>query len=371
MGVIAGTTALFLVLSVFSGIKNYSLNILDNGTPDVRISPTKGKTFIANTTFLDLLETSPFELNYAKVLQERAFLKNKQKEEIAYVKGIDRNFSKTIPIDSLIVIGEWFAPQSINSCVIDYSLAIALDLNVYTHKLNVFVPKPGKGYINNPKTAFKQIKPQVIGITSRQNQSDQQTVYLPLLLAQELLSKKENEVSNIDIKLIDQKDTDEFTTYLKSKLPDYNIQRKEEINGSFYKILNSEKLIAYLVSLLVILMVLSNTSGTLIMVIVDKRKDIETLLNMGAGIKNIRRIFATYGILLNLAGMVLGIVLGLFLVWLQLQFSLIMITPIVAYPIAFEVENIVVVCITIVLLGSLSSLLASSRITRKYVRNRA
>lgn len=370
LGVVAGTTALFIVLSVFSGIKNYSLTILDSRTPDIRITPKKGKTFGIDNFFTKTLENSPSAIIYTKVLEERAFLKHKQKEEIAYIKGVNKNFNNVIPSDSLVVIGEWLSPNSSNACIVDYSLAIALDLNAYTHKLDIYVPKPGKGYLNNPKKAFQKIKPQIIGITSNPNQNEKSIVHLPIQLAQKLLNKQANEYSLVDIKLKNKDNTKTVVEYLKNNLPNYKVVTKEEINGSFYKILNSEKLIAYLVSLLVIIMVISNTSGTLIMVIVDKKENIQTLINMGSGISNIRKIFSIYGFMLNLIGMLFGLLLGFFLIWLQINFSLIMITPIVPYPVAFELDNICVVFITIILLGSLSSLLASSRITRKYAKNR-
>ncbi len=367
LGVAAGTTALFIVLSVFSGIKDYSLKILDKNTPDIRITAKKGKSFKLNANFQNILEQSPSSLIYTKVIEERAFFKHKDKEEIAFVKGVDSLFNKVTPINSLMMVGEWFTPSSTNACVVDYKLTRALDLNVYTDRLQTYVPKAGKGYITNPKNAFRVVKPQVIGVFSNQNQDDKKTVYIPLSLAQKLLGKKENEVSYVNLKLNNVDLLEKTLNYLKNNLTIYKITKSEEINSSFYKILNSEKLIAYLVSLLVIIMVLSNTIGTIIMVIVDKKKDIKTLINTGATLKNIRNIFYFYGFLLNITGMVIGLFLGFLLVFLQLNFNLIMITPTIAYPIAFEIQNVWVVCITIVLFGALASFLASSRISKKFI----
>ncbi|MGY5354749.1 ABC transporter permease [Wenyingzhuangia sp. IMCC45467] len=370
LGVIAGTTALFVVLSVFSGIKDYSLSILDIDTPDIRISPSKGKTFLIDDAFIQKLHHIPDSIYYTKVLEERAFFKNKDKEEIAYIKGVDSLFNKVTPLDSLVVVGAWFDATSTNACITEYQLTRKLDLNVYTDLLQVYVPKAGKGYITNPTKAFTTIKPQVVGVISNQNQEDNKFVYVPLSLSQQLLSKAKNEVSYIDISLKTNSSPNNTITYLTKAFPDYKISKREEINGSFYKILNSEKLIAYLVSLLVVVMVLSNTSGTIIMVIVDKKNDIKTLLNMGAPLIKVRRIFGIYGFLLNVLGMLVGLALGILIVFTQLHYELIMITPSIAYPIAFEWENVWVVCITIILFGALASLLASGRISEKFVKRR-
>ncbi|SHH91384.1 ABC transporter permease [Wenyingzhuangia marina] len=370
LGVMAGTTALFIVLSVFSGIKDYSLSILDVDTPDIRISPAKGKTFLVDNLFIEKLQNTPDSIFYTKVLEERAFFKNKDKEEIAHIKGVDSLFNKVTPLDSLVMAGEWFAAKSTNACIVEYHLTRKLNLSVYTDLLQVYVPKAGKGYISNPNNAFTTIKPQVVGVISNQSQEEKKYVYVPLGLSQKLLTKANNEVSYIDIAIKNKKDGDNTIEYLKKNFPDYKISKREEINGSFYKILNSEKLIAYLVSLLVVVMVLSNTSGTIIMVIVDKKNDIKTLLNMGAPLKSVRRIFATYGFLLNILGMFVGLIIGVIIVHTQLHYDLIMMTPSIAYPIAFEWENIWVVCVTIILLGALASLLASGRISERFVKRR-
>lgn len=370
LGVIAGTTALFIVLSVFSGIKDYSLSILNVDTPDIRINPIQGKTFLVDDTFIQKTQNTPDSIFYTKVLEERAFLKNKDKEEIAYIKGVDSLFNKVTPLDSLVMVGEWFAAKSTNACIVEYHLTRKLDLNVYTDLLQIYVPKAGKGYISNPNNAFTTVKPQVVGVISNQNQEENKYVYVPLSLSQKLLSKANNEVSYVDVALKNDIDPSNTIEYLKEVFPDYKISKREEINGSFYKILNSEKLIAYLVSLLVVVMVLSNTSGTIIMVIVDKKNDIKTLLNMGAPLKSVRRIFAVYGFLLNILGMFVGLIMGIIIVFAQLHYELVMITPSIAYPIAFQWENVWVVCITIILFGALTSLLASGRISEKFVKKR-
>lgn len=370
MGVIAGTIALFIVLSVFSGIKDYSLSILESNTPDIRIYPTEGKSFLVDQNFTDKLNQSPSKIIYSKVIEERAFFKNKDKEEIAYIKGVDSLYHSVVPVDSLMIMGEWFTPNSKNTTVLTYRLYRQLDLNVYTDRLDTYVPKPGKGYISNPNNAFRKIFPQVIGVLSAPNEEDSKYIYVPLTLSQTLLGKKNNEVSYLDIKVLNANNTNKTTTYLKQVFPDFKILKNEEINSSFYKILNSEKLIAYLVSLLVVMMVLSNTSGTIIMVIVDKKKDIKTFLNMGATLRDVRRIFAIYGFLLNLFGMIIGLILGYAVVWAQINFQLIMITPSIAYPVAFEWNNILLVCITIITFGALASLLASGRISKRFVERR-
>lgn len=369
LGVAAGTAALFLVLSVFSGIKNYSLNVLDITTPDIRISPKVGKT-ISFDKINPTLKKCPGKIHYSRIIAEKAFLKHQNKEEIALIKGVDHDYQNITPADSLIFVGEWINNQQNNTCVLSYPLALKLELKVYADLVQIYVPKAGTGYFTNPDDAFRNIDPVIIGVSSLQSNNDDKIAYLPLSLSQKLLGLQANQVSYIDIRVKNINNLDNILNYLKTALPNYKISPNIEINSGFYKILNSEKLIAYLVSLLVVFMVLSNTIGTIIMVIVDKKQNIQTFIKMGTSLQKVREIFIYYGFLLTLTGLMIGLSLGIVLVFLQNHYHFIMITTTTAYPIAFEWSNTLIVITTVILFGAVSSIIASSRISKKFIHQK-
>ena len=101
------------------------------------------------------------------------------------------------------------------------------------------------------------------------------------------------------------------------------------------------------------------------MMILDKKGNLKTLFNLGVEIKDLRKIFLLQGTLLSVFGGVIGLLLGIGLVVLQQQFELIMITPTMAYPVVFTLENVAIVLGTIILLGFIASLIASSRVSKK------
>jgi lipoprotein-releasing system permease protein len=122
--------------------------------------------------------------------------------------------------------------------------------------------------------------------------------------------------------------------------------------------------VVYLIFTLVIIVALFNLVGALIMMILEKKGNLKTLFNLGTEINNLRKIFLLQGTLLSVFGGIVGLVLGIILVLLQQQYELIMITPTLAYPVVFNLENVLIVMTTIVSLGFVASLIASSRVSK-------
>jgi lipoprotein-releasing system permease protein len=116
---------------------------------------------------------------------------------------------------------------------------------------------------------------------------------------------------------------------------------------------------------LVIIVALFNLIGALIMMVLDKKSNLKTLYNLGAEVGDLRKIFLLQGTLLSVIGGILGLVLGVIIVLLQQRFELVMITPTLAYPVVFTIENMLIVFATIAILGFLASLIASSRVSKK------
>ena len=129
--------------------------------------------------------------------------------------------------------------------------------------------------------------------------------------------------------------------------------------------LNTENIAVYLIFTLVIIVALFNLIGALIMMILDKKSNLKTLFNLGSEIKNLRQIFLLQGTLLSVGGGIIGLLLGVIVVLIQQQFQLVMITPTLAYPVVFSIENVLIVLGTIAALGFLASLIASSRVSKR------
>ncbi|WP_152287003.1 ABC transporter permease [Flavicella marina] len=366
IGIVVGTLALFLVLSVFSGLKTFSAKFLNATDPNIRITAAQGKAFYFNDSIQNtLLSTKGIEA-FSKVIEERAFFKRGEKIQIAYLKGIDRNYTNVVRIDTLIYSGNWLN-YSKKTAVVGSKIANKLSLGVlnYGDPLTVLVPKPGKGYVSNPSKAFQKINVQPTGIFSVSEELDQKFVFTSLTDAQLLLNYPSNKISALDIKTSESTEASAISS-LKSALGEsYKIQSRDELNAVFYKILNTEKLVAYLIFTLVLIIAIFNVIGSMIMMILDKKSNLTTLFNLGAPVDEIRKIFIYQGFLISVGGLFVGVGLGSLLILLQNKFHLFMITPTIAYPIEFRFTNFAIVCVTITLLGYFASIIASSRISKE------
>lgn len=369
IGVIVSTIALFLVLSVFSGLKNFSLSFIQVSDPDLKVSAVQGKSF----NFSEEIEKKMAHqkiVAYTKVIEERAFFNYHDKSHIAFVKGVDSNYLHVNRMDTAVYFGEWVNYQAPHTVVVGSGISSILSVGAYDfmESLKIFVPKPGKGYINNPNNAFNSIETQPIGIYKLTDEIDRKFVYANLNLIQELLNFETDRITAIEIKVENSTDTKSVQEELKTILgPDFKVQTRQQLNSVFYKMLNTENLASYLVFTLVLIIALFNVIGAIVMMIIDKRSNLKTMFYLGAEIKEIKRIFILQGFLLTLVGLGIGLLIAIPIVLMQKKFGLIMITRYLAYPVEFYWTNVLVVITTIVVLGYLAAKIASARISKKLV----
>jgi lipoprotein-releasing system permease protein len=370
IGVIIGTLALFIVLSGFSGLRTFSIGFLNTADPDIKITSVKGKSFLFTSEIEGTINSQNNIASYTKAIEERAFFEFNKKTHIAYIKGVDTNYTKVNSIDSTVYVGTWLDQQIPNGVVVGNGISNVLSVGVFDflEPLKIYVPKPGKGYTTNPKDAFSQIETQPIGIFSLTEVVDKKYTFIPLELAQVLLNYKPEQVSAIELKVKNLKTRDKTIAALKNNLgTDFNIETREQLNAVFYKMLNTENLASYLIFTLILIIALFNVIGAIIMMILDKKDNLKTLYNLGATIRDIKRVFILQGFLLSLFGLVIGISIGIILVLLQKKYALFMITQNLAYPVELTLYNVISVIVTILILGYLAALIASSRISIRLV----
>lgn len=367
MGIIVGAMALFVVLSVFSGLKDFSLSFANDIDPDLKISSTLGKSFFISPLQEEQIKQIEGLLSYSKIIEERVLFVFDDKQVVTYLKGVDTSFSKVNDIKKTLYNGQWIEPDTYQ-VVVGYGIAqkFSLGLLDFNKQLEVLVPKPGKGAITNPEQAFNKTDVFPVGIYAISEDIDSKYVFADLGLAQQLLEYQTNQISGIEIK--EKKDADEVA--ISEKLQGIfnnkiTIKNRAQLNEALYKMLNTENIAVYLIFTLVIVVALFNLIGALIMMILDKKANLKTLFNLGTEIKNLRKIFLLQGTLLSVFGGIIGLLLGLVIVVLQQQFKLVMITPTLAYPVVFTIENVLIVMTTIISLGFIASLIASSRVSKK------
>jgi lipoprotein-releasing system permease protein len=366
-GIVVGAMVLFVFLSVFSGLKDFSLSFSNDFDPDLKIFPKYGKSFFITEDQKQKIKANKDIAFYSKIIEEKVLFVYKNKEQVAYIKGVDGQYNLVNNISKVMYQGQWLAPKT-PQVVVGNMISQKLSLGLFDleNPFEIFVPKPGKGAISNPEAAFNKSNLVPIGIYAISDELNAKYVFADLELTQELLEFKPNQVTGLEIKIASKEKEEAIIESLNAVFDNQVIiKTREQQNDSLYKMLNTENTVLYLICTLVIILILFTLAGAIIMMILDKKDNLKTLSNIGAPIRDLRRIFLLQGTLLTLLGGVLGLMLGIIIVLIQQHYKVIMITESLAYPVIFCFKNGAIVMATIITLGVLASYIAGSRVNKK------
>ena len=372
VGIILGAASLFVVLSGFAGLKDFTLQFTSIVDPDLKAEAAQGKSFLVTNKELSELNNLEDVIAFSKVIEDRVFIAFDDKNyPNAYIKGVDENYENVNIIDSVIPLGSWLT-QRTNQIVVGWGISRNLSFGVldYGKRVSLYVPKPGKGQITSVSQAYNTFNAVNVGIFDINQELNDKYVYAPFEFAQQLLSYQENQISSIEFKLKNGFDEDKIRDEIQNILGNkVIIKNRAQLNDALYKMLNTEYLAVYLIFTLVLIIALFNVIGSIIMMILDKKKNLNTLFNLGATLQDIRKVFFYQGVLMTFIGGFIGLGIGFVLILLQQIFSLIMITPSLAYPVSLKAVNFGIVFLTISVLGIIASKIASTRITKHLVEN--
>lgn len=367
LGIIVSSMVLFVVLSIFSGLVNFSLSFSNDFDPDLKINSTLGKSFTISPTQEQQIKAIDGVTSFSKIVEERALFMFDGKEQFSNLKGVDANFTKVSHVNKSLFNGQWLSPNT-SQVVVGYGISQKLSLGIFdfNNPFEVFAPKPGRGTIENPDDAFVKIGLIPVGIYAVSEDLDSKYVFADIDVARELLGFQTNQITTLELKLKPNADENTVKEQLQNIFDNkITIKNRAQLNDALYKMLNTENTAIYLLFTLVIILTLFTLAGAIIMMILDKRGNLKTLYNLGTEVKDLRKIFLLQGTLLSILGGLFGLSIGVVLVLIQQQFEVIMITPSLAYPVDFLFKNVVIVLGTIISLGFIASLIASSRVSKK------
>lgn len=366
--IVIGSAALFIVLSGFSGLKTFSLSYTNSFDPDLKALPKIGKFYSVSEEQEAQLSKLNGIVAFSKELEDRVYLTHKQKDHIAFIKGVDENYIHVTGIDSTLYIGDWFNEQQVVTGIGIANL-LSLSINSYRSPLEILVPKSGTQSLTQqgPNAKFFNTAPVVVsGVYAVEAELDSKYVFADLPLVQALLEKDSTQVSGVNFKYSANANVDEVRKAI-SKIFDENIILKDrkELNSTLYRMLNTENVATYLIFTLVLIIALFNVVGAFIMMILDQQGNSITLYSLGTTIRDLRRIYFVQGVIVTFLGGLIGVVLGSILIWSQLLFEWLKITADLAYPVEYQWINVFIVLATIAVLGIIASKIASSRINKE------
>ncbi|TPV35121.1 FtsX-like permease family protein [Paucihalobacter ruber] len=370
-GIVIASAALFIVLSGFAGLKTFSLSFSSFVDPDLKVMPAQGKTFSLDKATLNKIEALDGVANISKIVEERVVISVDNKNVLATLKGVDSNYHKVTGIKQMVAQGSWLENNSLQ-VVSGWGISNELSFGVldFSRSLEIYVPKPGSGQITSVKGAFNSINVVNVGLFDINEEMNQKYIFADINTAKILLNYSEDIISALEVKFQPNAKETSIRSALTNIIKDeVVIKNRVQLNDALYKMLNTENLAVYLIFTLVIIIALFNVIGAIIMMILDKKKSLNTLFNLGANASTIKRIFFIQGSLMTLISGIIGLVLGLIIVWLQHTLELVMITPSLPYPVEIKVWNLVIVLLTITILGLIAAKIASARINKKLLQS--
>ena len=356
---VVASCSFFIVLSVFSGLKDFGLNYNKAFDPDIKISSTSLSSFTPTESQLSWLSSRNDSFAYSKTLEEKVFLSSDGKNTFGKLVGVDKNFRSVIEIDSIISVGRWVDLNS-NEVLVSYFIADKLNLGLFNYGgvLSVGIPNNniGSSLLKNP---FRSLGFVPSGVYSSSNEKDQRTVFSSLNSAQSLLKKDKNEITSILIKSFDNP-----KSLIKALKKVFNkgflVSSREELKQTYYKMLNVEGLILNILMGLILVVAMFNSVGAIIILIVEKRKGVQTLLKLGATKKNIQSLFFKHGLMISFSGGAIGLLSGICFVYLQKAYSFIKLAGTeIPYPVSLELSNMVVVIVFLFIVCGTGAYLAS------------
>ncbi|HEX7493036.1 MAG TPA: FtsX-like permease family protein [Bacteroidales bacterium] len=373
-GVVVGTMALIIILSVFNGLETMVSAIFNTFDPDIKITAAAGKTFIPDTTRLKLLAKVEGLSFYSLTIEDNALLKYGSRQYIATIKGIDDNYAMVSNIDSSMWEGEFVLKNDKGRPYAIPGLGVATHLGIrvnFITPLEIIYPKKTGStniYAENSLN-HKFIFPS--GIFEVEKEYDSKYVYIPLDFAREL-TETEKGVSTIEIKFTNNADPRAVQRDVKKIFgKDFVVQNHNEQQAIFYKVMQSERLAIFFILTLILIIASFNIIGSLTMLIIEKERDIEILKSLGADNNLIRKIFIFEGWLISIIGAFSGIILGFLVCWLQQTYGFVKLHSesliMDSYPVVLKIKDFIFVPGTVLLIGYWAAWYPVRFLTKKYL----
>ena len=375
LGISVGSFALIVVLSAFNGLERVISSMNSRLTPDLQISPVKGKT----------IDLTAFPLGQLKVIQgveyviptitEDALFRANDKQHIGQVKGVGLEYQQIDRLNEIVFGNDGLQladDDEHDFAVPGAGVAWSLGINAYNPyaMVRVYVPKRGNASQMSLENSFNSDVLTIRSIFSTEQEQDEKLVLVPFDWLSELL-EYENKANNVELFILPNADANKIKKAAQAVMgEDFTVKNQQEQQETLYKIMRSEKWAVYVILTFILILATFNVVGSLSMLMIDKRKDTEILKSMGADNRLIQRIFMNEGLLISVAGGIIGLLLGIILVLLQQQFGFVKFGTggnyvVDAYPVLLKLKDVLLIFATILVVGCTSAFLTVRHAMRK------
>ena len=374
LGISVGSFALIVVLSAFNGLERVISSMNNRLTPDLQIAAVKGKTIDLTAFPLGQLRDIQGIEYVIPTITEDALFRANDKQHIGQVKGIGVEYQEIGRLNEII-----FGADGLQLTDGEYDFAVPgagvawyLGINAYNPyaMVRVYVPKRGNASLMSLENSFNSDVLTVRSVFSTEQEQDEKLVLVPFDWLSELL-EYEHKSNNVELFIAPNADINKVKKEVKAVIgEDFTVKNQQEQQETLYRIMRSEKWAVYVILTFILILATFNVVGSLSMLMIDKRKDTEILKAMGADNRLIQRIFLNEGLLISVAGGLIGLLLGIVLVLLQQRFGFVKFGTggnyvVDAYPVLLKLKDVLLIFATILVVGCTSAFLTVRHAMRK------
>ncbi len=370
VGMAIGTAALIIILSIYNGFDELVKSTLSNVEPDILITPAKGKVFIPEGEAFDRIKANPMIGEYDLILQENVFVDYDGHQGIAKAKGVDSAFEAESPLAEHITNGEFSLHKGqLPQMVVGAGLAYKMGMNpAFLASAELYFPIRDRNFsLANPAASIETVRMRPSGIFSVNQQIDNDLIILPIEQMRKLLGYEE-EVSGVELRLVEGSTAKDLRSAIKDIQkelgPGFKVLDRFRQNTSLYKMMRYEKAAIFLILIFVIIIIALNIFGSITMLIIEKKDDIETYRSLGATDQMLRRTFTLEGWLISLLGLAAGLVVGIGFSLAQQHFGFIKMPGsflVNAYPVILQWQDVLATIAGVALIGYIIALLPVRR----------
>lgn len=365
-GVAIATMALVCTLSVFNGFQDLVAGLFTAFDPQLEVRLNEGRVLAADDPALEKLKKLECVETYTECVEGQALVVVGQHQVVVQVRGVDDSFLQQTETDELFYGDGEFVLRG-DTCdygILGIQLAAKLGLQAsFADPIRIFAPKKGERVnMGNPMSSFNQDQLYSPGIVFmvKQSKYDANYILTSTGFARRLLDAQ-GQVTAIHLRVKDGVSVQRAKKMAEEVLDErFVVRDRYEQQEDVFHIMHIEKLIAYIFLTFILLVACFNIIGSLSMLMIDKKADVETLRNLGATNSQISHVFMLEGRMISLAGAVVGILLGVALCWVQQEFGIITMGDaegsfiVDAYPVSVNALDLVIIFVTVLVVGWLA-----------------
>lgn len=381
VGVAVATMAMIIVLSVFNGFSSLVGSLFTHFDPQLKVIPVEGKTVAADDTMLVAIRQMPEVLVATDCVEDMALAVYEGKQQMVTIMGVDDNFRKQTQIDAILYGDGTF---ELHDGDLQYGIpgiTLARDIGMLANWggwLAIYAPtREGQLDMSNPQGGFSVdslLSPGCV-FAVNQNKYDGAYIITSTAFARRLFDQQ-GCVSSLLLKLKEPRQTDAVKKKIRTMTQGrFRVLDRYEQQADTFRIMQIEKFLAYIFLTFILIVASFNIVGSLSMLIIDKKDDVQTLRNMGATDRQVAGIFMFEGRLIAVIGAVAGLIIGLILCVLQQQYGLVKLGKssgsfiVDAYPLSIRLSDIILVFVTVVAISWLAVWYPVRYLSRRLLNN--